>query len=346
MTGPARRRRVAYAGPRRLTLGTAEPTSLPADHVRVDVAYTGICGTDLRIFHGDMDDRVNPPRVIGHEMSGRITQVGSEVREWWPGDQVTVMPLVRCGGCPACRAGHPHLCHRLIFLGIDAPGSLQNSWTVPASALVRLPLGARLDHAALVEPTAVAVHGVRRAGLRPGEKAIVVGGGPIGLLVAIVARRTGADVLLVEADPHRTSVAEELGLRTLDPSGDRLALVVGEWTVGAGAAVAFEVSGLAAGVATAVDALAVRGRMLQVAVHPVPREISLHHLLRRELTLLGACFYDRADFETAVGLIADGDVPAQALISRIEPLDRAVHAFEALDAGTGVLKVLVDCRAD
>ncbi|GAA4628193.1 alcohol dehydrogenase catalytic domain-containing protein [Actinoallomurus vinaceus] len=346
MTGLANHRCVVYAGARRLTLGTAEPTPPPAGHVRVDVAYTGICGTDLRIFHGDMDGRVDPPRVIGHEMSGRIAQVGPDVREWWPGDQVTIMPLIRCGGCPACRAGHPHLCHRLIFLGIDAPGSLQNSWTVPASALVRLPLEARLDHAALAEPTAVAVHAVRRAGLRPGEKAIVVGGGPTGLLVAIVARRTGADVLLVEADPHRTSVAEELGLRTLDPSGDRLALVVGEWTAGAGAAVAFEVSGLAAGVATAVDALAVRGRMAQVAVHPAPREISLPRLLSRELTLVGACLYDRADFETAVGLIADGDVPARTLISRIEPLERAAQAFDALDAGMGVMKVLVDCRAD
>lgn len=339
-------RRVAYAGSRRLTIDTVELTPPPPGHVRVDVAYTGICGTDLHILHGDMDGRVDPPRVIGHEMSGRIAQVAPGLPDWRPGDHVTVMPLVPCRTCPACRAGHAHICHRLVFLGIDAAGSMQNSWTVPATALVRLPRDLPLDHAALVEPTAVAVHDVRRADLRPGEKAIVVGGGPIGLLIAIVARRSGADVLLVEPDPYRRSVAGGLGLTAADPSGAGLAGLVDRWTGGAGAAVAFEVSGAAAGVTTAVDSLATRGRMVQVAVHPVAREISLHRFFWRELTLLGACLYDRADFETAVGLIAEGEIPARTLISRIEPLDRATQAFAALESGSGVMKVLVDCRTN
>ena len=338
-------RRVTYAGSRRLALDTAEATPPPPGHVRVDVAYTGICGIDLHIFHGDMDGRVEPPQVIGHEMSGRIAQVGDGVRDRRPGDPVTVMPLVPCRVCPACRVGHPHLCHRPVFLGIDAPGSLQDSWTVSAAALVRVPHDLRLDHAALVEPTAVAVHAVRRARARPGEKALVVGGGPIGLLIAIVARRSGADVLVVEPDPYRRSVAEGLGLTALDP-GDGVAGTVARWTDAAGVAVAFEASGAAAGVTTAVDALATRGRMVQVAVHPAPREVSLHGLFWRELTLLGARLYDRGDFETAVGLIAEDEIPAGSLISRVEPLDRAAQAVEALESGTGVMKVLIDCGAD
>ncbi|GLY92606.1 zinc-dependent alcohol dehydrogenase [Actinoallomurus iriomotensis] len=339
-------RRVAYAGERRLRIDTAEPTPPSPGEVRVDVAYTGICGTDLHILHGEMDSRVDPPCVIGHEMSGRIAQVGAGVRDWRPGDHVTVMPLVPCRACPACRAGHAHLCHRLVFLGIDAAGSLQNSWTVPASALVRLPADLALEHAALVEPTAVAAHDVRRAELRPGEQAVVVGGGPIGLLIAIVARRSGADVLLVEPDPYRRSVAEGLGLTCTDPGGGGLAEFVERWTGGAGAAAAFEVSGTAAGVTAAVDALAARGRMVQVAIHPVAREISLHRFFWRELTLLGARLYDRADFETAVGLIAEGEIPARTLISRIEPLDRAAQAFAALESRADVMKVLVDCRTN
>jgi (R,R)-butanediol dehydrogenase / meso-butanediol dehydrogenase / diacetyl reductase len=337
-------RRVLYTAPGTLTVEDAQTTPPPAGHVRIDVAYTGICGTDLHIYHGAMDARVGPPGVIGHEMSGRIAQTGPGVTGWRAGQPVTVMPLDSCGKCPACRTGHSHICHRLVFIGIDADGSLQNSWTVPADTLVRLPEDLRLDHAALVEPTAVAVHDVRRAALQPGEKALVVGGGPIGLLIAVVARRSGADVLLVEPDPYRRAVAEGIGLTALAPGGD-FAEALARWTDGAGATVAFEVSGAAAGVATAVEALATRGRLVQVAIHPQPREVSLHRVFWRELTLIGARLYDRGDFETAVGLIADGSIPAATLISRIEPLEHVERAFQALESGDGVMKVLVDCRA-
>jgi (R,R)-butanediol dehydrogenase/meso-butanediol dehydrogenase/diacetyl reductase len=111
-------------------------------------------------------------------------------------------------------------------------------------------------------------------------------------------------------------------------------------------AIAFEVSGAAAAVTTAVDALAVRGRLVQVAIHPVPREVSLHRFFWRELTMIGARLYDRDDFETAVSLISAGSIPAASLISRIEPLSRAGQAFAALENGAGVMKILIDCQPD
>lgn len=339
-------RRIAYTGARALKVESAELLPPPEGQVRIDVAYTGICGTDLHVYHGAMDARVAPPAVIGHEMSGRISEVGPGVTGWQAGDHVTVMPLAWCGHCPACLAGHTHICHRLVFIGLDAAGSLQTSWTVPADTLVRLPQELRLDHAALVEPTAVAVHDVRRAALQAGEKALVVGGGPIGLLIAMVARRSGADVLLVEPDTYRRSVAQGLGLTHIDPTAEDVGDAVARWTGDAGAAVAFEVSGAAAGVNTAIDSLATRGRLVQVAIHPVPREVSLHRFFWRELTLVGARLYDREDFEDAVRLIAEGEIPADKLISRIEPLDRAAQAFEALESGAGVMKVLIDCQAE
>jgi len=338
--------RVVYAGARALRLEAAATEPPGPGQVRISVAYTGICGTDLHIYHGDMDSRVTAPCVIGHEMSGRIAEVGAGVDGWQAGDQVTVMPLDWCGQCPACHAGHTHLCHRLTFLGIDATGSMQSSWTVPARTLIRLPDDLALDWAALVEPTAVAVHDVRRADLQPGEKALVVGGGPIGLLIASVAARQGADLRVVEPDPYRRTLAGELGFTTVDPAAPDLPGVLAEWTTGAGAAVAFEVSGAAAGVTTAVEALAVRGRLVQVAIHSVPREVSLHRFFWRELTLLGARLYHREDFETAVSLIAELHIPAAALISRVEPLGRAAQAFGALEAGAAVMKVLIDCQFD
>ncbi|MET7694083.1 alcohol dehydrogenase catalytic domain-containing protein [Streptomyces sp. NPDC005483] len=337
---------VRYTAARTLDTASAESSPPGPGEVEVAPAYVGICGTDLHIFHGDMDARVSAPAVIGHEMSGRIVRVGPDVEGWQAGDAVTVMPLRWDDTCPACRAGHQHVCQRLDFIGIDSPGAMQQRWTVPASTLIRLPDSLSLDRAALVEPTAVAVHDVGRAGVRDGEKVVVVGGGPVGVLIALVARAAGAEVRVVELSAHRRLLAEELGLTTWDPSATNVAERVRQWTGDAGADVAFEVSGAAAGMDTAVEVLGVRGRLCLVAIHPQYREVNLHRFFWRELTLIGARLYDRSDFEQAVALVADGTIPAERLISKVVPLAEAPSAFEALEAGGNVMKILVDCTDD
>jgi len=337
---------VRYTSARTLDTAPVEPSPPGPGEVELAPAYVGICGTDLHIFHGDMDARVDAPAVLGHEMSGRVVRVGPGVEGWAPGDAVTVMPLRWDDTCPACRAGHQHICQHLDFIGIDSPGAMQQRWTVPASTLIRLPESLALDRAALVEPTAVAVHDVGRAKVAEGEKVVVVGGGPVGVLIALVARASGAEVRVVELSAHRRLLAEELGLTVWDPAADDIGALVGEWTQDAGADVAFEVSGAAGGVDTAVDVLGVRGRLCLVAIHPRPREINLHRFFWRELTLIGARLYDRGDFEQAVALVADGSIAVERLISKVVPLTQAPAAFEALEAGGDVMKILVDCTTD
>jgi (R,R)-butanediol dehydrogenase / meso-butanediol dehydrogenase / diacetyl reductase len=331
----------SYAGDRTIRLAEAEPTPPGPGEVQVAVAYTGLCGTDLHIFHGNMDARVTTPLVFGHEMSGTIAAVGEGVTGWSAGDGVTVMPLDWDGTCPACLAGNEHICQNLDFIGIDSPGSLQPRWNVPARTLVRLPDGVRLDHAALVEPAAVAVHDVRRAELQPGQKAVVIGGGPIGLLIATVAREFGGEIVVIELDPNRRAQVEQLGFTALDPrEADQVAWVE-EWTGGAGADVVFEVSGAAAAVLGATALAKVRGTLVVVAIHPTPREIDLQRVFWRELRILGARVYQRTDFETAVELVARGVIPADLLISRIVPLSQTGSAFEELEGGRA-MKILVD----
>ncbi|MDX3638554.1 zinc-dependent alcohol dehydrogenase [Streptomyces sp. MB09-02B] len=327
------------------TLDTAPALDAPPGPGEVELApaYVGICGTDLHIFHGDMDARVRTPAVLGHEMSGHVVRVGPDVADWRPGDPVTVMPLRWDDTCPACRSGHRHVCQHLDFIGIDSPGAMQQRWTVPASTLVRLPDTLPLDRAALVEPTAVAVHDVGRAEVTAGEKVVVVGGGPVGVLIALVARAAGAEVRVVELSAHRRGLAEELGLTAWNPAEEDIPTLVRTWTGDAGADVAFEVSGAAGGVDTAVEVLGVRGRLCLVAIHPRPREINLHRFFWRELTLVGARLYDRSDFERAVALVADGTIPAERLISKVVPLTQAPAAFDALEGGGDVMKILVDC---
>ena len=187
------------------------------------------------------------------------------------GQPVTVLPTRFCGRCVACRRGNPHICHAMDFLGVDSPGAMQSSWTVPAELVVPLPDGLPLDEAALVEPVAVAVHDVRRGRVTDADQVVVVGGGPVGVLIATVARQRGARVLLVEPDPFRRAVATGIGIDAVDPGETDVAALVDARTEGAGADVAFEVSGSAAGVGTAVDVLTTRGRLVMVAIHPQPR---------------------------------------------------------------------------
>ncbi|MFI6237695.1 zinc-binding dehydrogenase [Micromonospora sp. NPDC050784] len=334
---------VVYRGARHLGIENRDPEPPGRGQVRIEVAYTGICGTDLHIYHGDMDARVGDSAIIGHEMSGRIAAVGEGVTGWNLGQPVTVMPTRPCGRCAACRRGNSHVCHAMNFLGIDSPGAMQSSWTVPVELVLPLPEELPLDHAALVEPVAVAVHDVRRGNVTADDQVVVVGGGPVGVLIATVARGRGARVLLVEPDPFRREVAEGIGIEAVDPRATDVVALVNDRTDGAGADIAFEVSGAPAGVTTAVDVLTTRGRLVMVAIHPQPREVNLHRFFWRELELLGARLYQRDDMVEAIRLVASGAIPARQLISRVEPVEAASAAFAALEGG-GVMKVLLDVR--
>jgi (R,R)-butanediol dehydrogenase / meso-butanediol dehydrogenase / diacetyl reductase len=334
-----------YVGNETFRIEQRQPRPPGTGEVQLEVAYVGICGTDLHIKHGAMDGRVAIPAVIGHEMSGTVAAVGEDVNGWSPGDRVTVMPLDWCGRCPACAAGHRHICQNLVFVGIDSAGAMQQAWTVPERLLVRLPPGLGLEFGALAEPAAVAVHDVRRAAVARGERVLVVGGGPIGLLIACVAAGEGAEVAVSEPNRYRRSVATRLGLRTIDPATGDLSATLHRWTGGAGVDAAFEASGSVAGLEAATHALRVRGRLVVVAIHNQPVPVDLFRVFWRELELIGARVYERRDFERAVALLADGAIPSAELISAVEPLGRALEAFEALESGSGVVKVLIDCRA-
>jgi len=185
-----------YEGNQTIRVGECVPVDPGAGQVQIRVNFCGICGTDLHLFHGAMAHRLRLPHVLGHEMAGAITAVGPGVSGWKPGDRVTVRPLDPCGKCPACAAGHTHICQNLKFIGIDVPGALQELWTVPAHTLHHLPDNLTLRQGALVEPIAVACHDVRLSNLAAGEYAVVIGGGPIGALVALVAGTRGGLVVV------------------------------------------------------------------------------------------------------------------------------------------------------
>jgi (R,R)-butanediol dehydrogenase / meso-butanediol dehydrogenase / diacetyl reductase len=335
---------VSYEGNGRFALRAAEPRAPGAGEVRLEVAYCGICGTDLHIAHGAMDHRVTVPQVIGHEMSGRVAELGEGVDGFQVGDAVVVRPLDARGETPADK-GFSHISRNLRFLGIDTPGAFQASWTVPAFTLHRLPPDVDLAIAALTEPLAVACHDVRRALLRTGELAVVIGGGPIGLLVALVAAQAGARVVVSEVNPARRSLAGELGLDVVDPESVDLSEHVAGLTDAAGADVVFEVSGSPAGAREMTRLASLRGRIVLVAIFPEPQPISLFDFFWKELELRGARVYEPEDYERAIALIAAGALPLGKLITSIEPLDRLPAVFEEQSREASAMKILVDCQS-
>jgi (R,R)-butanediol dehydrogenase/meso-butanediol dehydrogenase/diacetyl reductase len=316
----------------------------PGDgEVRLDVAYCGVCGTDLHIAHGAMDHRVKVPQVIGHEMSGTVAELGANVEGFRIGDKVVVRPLDSRGETPADK-GISHISRNLKFLGIDTPGAFQSSWTVPAFTLHRLPATVDLRLAALTEPLAVACHDVRRAELAKGEVAVVIGGGPIGLLVALVARSRGARVIVSEVSASRLELADALGFEVLDPGRQDLAEHVSALTGGAGADVVFEVSGSAAGALAMTQLPGLRGRIVVVAIFPQPQPVNLFDFFWKELELKGARVYEPEDYERAIELLAEGSLPVESLITAVEPLERLPGVFAELAEGSPAVKILIDCR--
>jgi len=335
-----------YLGDRTIDVRSSEVQSPGPDEVRINVAYCGVCGTDLHIFQGHMDKRVKMPAVVGHEMSGEIAEIGENVTAWKPGDRVVVRPLDPCGRCPACQAGHSHICYNLKFLGIDTPGAFQGSWTVPAHTLHRVPYGLPLDQAALTEPVAVACHDVRLGGVKAGDQVVVIGGGPIGTLVALVAQNAGAKVLLSEVSSFRQEFARELGLEAVNPMEVDLVALVEDRTGGAGADVAFEVSGSRAGAAVIPSLVRTRGQIVVVAIFSEPPEMDLFRFFWRELKLRGARVYEREDFDKAIELVASGALPLERLITARWPIEQLQQAFETLESSSDQMKVLIDTRGE
>lgn len=332
-----------YEGNGHIEVVEAEPAVPSTGEVRIAVAYTGICGTDLHVLHGNMDSRVSLPQSIGHEMSGVIDAVGAGTDGLEIGQPVTVMPLDWCGDCPACLAGNQHVCQRLTFVGIDTPGSLQEQWIVPASIIVPLPASLSLRHAALIEPLAVACHDVARSRLAAGEVAVVIGGGPIGQLISLVAQEQRARVLLIEPNAERRAFAAAHGATVIDPVAEDAAVLVEQATGGAGADVVFEVAGVAATALGSVDYARVRGRVVIVAIHAQPVPMNLHRVFWRELEIIGTRVYERQDFERAIQLLTRGAIPAEDIITDTIPLGRTLDAFHRLEQA-GAMKLLVDVR--
>lgn len=336
-------RATEYIGNKSFSVFEKEIPNPEKGEVRIKVAYVGVCGTDVHIYHGMMDKRVNIPETIGHEMSGVIDAVGSGVSNYNIGDKVVVRPLDDRGAKPSDK-GFNHVCEDLKFIGIDSPGAMQQYWNVPAFTLHKLKDNTDLKLAALIEPLSVAAHDVRLSGLTSDETAVVIGGGPIGLLVAMVAKAQGAQVIISEVNKNRIAKAQSLGFDAVNPTDTNLVDYVKEKTAGRLADVVFEVAGVQPALDVMTEVAGIRGRIVMVAIHGEKKPVDLFKFFWKELKLIGARVYEKEDYDYAIDLVTKNELPFEEMITDVQPLSHIQKVFEAIDNNPEGLKVLMDCQ--
>lgn len=337
---PTSMRASFYEGTGRFTTGTVAVPSPAAGEALVRVRRVGICGTDLHIFQGHLDHRVPRGGIIGHETFAEVVDAPAG-SGFGRGDRVVVEPVLSCGRCRACAMGARYLCYELKILGVDVPGGMREFYPVPVDRLIKVPATLSDDEAAVIEPLAVAVHDVRRAGVKAGDAVVVFGGGPIGTLIGLVCRHLGARVVVAELNEFRLGLLEQLGLETLGPGRDPVKFTT-EWTGGVGADVAFEVTGNPAAARVVTDVVRVWGTVSIVAIHAEPVAVNLYQMFARELVMHGSRLYGREDWEEAIGLAASGAVAVKPLVSRRIPLEALADGMRAALGGASVMKILVE----
>lgn len=321
---------LVWHGPRAMTLEEVERPKPRAHEVRLHVDAVGICGSELSGFLGENALRV-PPLVMGHEFAGTVDAVGTSVTDLQPGDRVVVNPLSSCGTCARCLAGVANLCDRRALIGAHVPGAFAEAVTVPAASCTPLPTGVDAVQASLAEPLACAVRAVRLAGNVEGMRVRVIGAGPIGLFVALVARAERASHVTIH-DPNRSraALAEVWGIEAPDAppaTGD----------------VVVDAVGRVATRSIALEALDRGGTAVFVGLHHPDTTFDANALVRDEKVVRGSFAYTPGDFAAAVEHLVLGTVPRydDAWLSQRTLADGPAAFAELIDTQPPFAKIVL-----
>lgn len=330
-------------GKGRLAIEDVPVPAVGPDDVLVEVSHCGVCGSDL---HMVLDGWGRRGSVGGHEWSGVVVAVGTDVTRWTVGDAVVGGPTPRCGRCRECMAGRPSLCAaRDTPGGEEERGAFARYIKVDQRGLLRVPDGLSLREAALAEPLAVALHGITNSGVRPGERVLVTGAGPIGALsIAALVAMGIDDITVSEPAPVRQQLTRALGATRVvapdeleDPGPFEPGRVVDD-----AFDVVLECSGVGAAMEAGLAQLRRTGRLVLVGAGMAQPRFDPNRILLNELSITGAFCYDADGFERAIELLASGAVPAALLAEADDvPLTGALAAMEDLAGGRIAAKVLI-----
>lgn len=346
MTQPGKMTALVWEAPHVMAMREKDVPPVGEDEVLVQVAYVGICGSELSGYLGHNALRV-PPLVMGHEFSGTIVALGERAVERNPaltlGQRVTVNPLVYCGVCDFCKQGLNQLCANRKVVGAHRPGAFAGYATVPAHMVLPLPDGLDLREGSLTEPAACGVRAAAACGNVQGETVLVVGAGAIGLLTLQALLLSGAaKAFIVDTQPQRLAAGAALGGEPIDPRSVKIPQAVREATGGKGAAAAVDAVGKAITREQCIAAVRSTGTVVLSGLHEESSVLPLADVIRREITLRGSFGYTPEDFSAAAGLLAAGKLRLDPWIVEA-PLSEGGAWFERLSSADpgGVAKVLL-----
>jgi (R,R)-butanediol dehydrogenase/meso-butanediol dehydrogenase/diacetyl reductase len=313
------------------------PDPVPAaGEVVLQVARCGICGSDLHMTE-DAAYGIKPGDVLGHEFAGEVVALGAGVADLAVGDRVAAIPLRGCGHCPACLSGEPAWCAEF---GLQGGGYAEYVRT-RADQCVRLPRSASLADGAIIEPLAVALHGVMLSAVKPHDQVLVLGAGPIGLAVAFWARRLGAArVVVQDIVPHQRERALSMGATDFivdrdDPVG------ASERALGGKADIVYECVGVPGLIAQASRQVRVKGTVLILGLCTRPDSFVPFEVLSKEIRLQTSAFFKRQEYEAALDALDSGAAQPRLLVSDTIGLEQVPASFEALKSRTHHCKVLI-----
>ena len=325
--------------------------------VKIKVAWVGVCGTDLHEYAaGPIFMPITPhpltgkaaPLIQGHEFSGIIAEVGSGVEGFKVGDRVTADSATWCGTCWACLRHEYSLCEKAAWLGLSRDGVFAEYVTIPVGGVYHLPPELSLQKASFCEPTAVALHALRRGRMSPGETVLVIGAGNQGLLSYQILKHSGAHQLFVAARKGaRAAVARALGAEVLDPTEIDVVAEVRCRTGGIGVDLTIEAAGQPSTVDMAIRATRTQGRIVEVGIFEEPITLDLNPLVFQERELIGM-MNNGGEFPQAIQLLADGRVDPTLMISNRITLEEVVEKGfeECVNNKRGNVKVIVNCNKE
>lgn len=310
----------------------------------IKIIYAGVCGSDVTVYSGK-HPTATVPVVVGHEIIGIIGEI-KDGGDFKVGDRVTVNPLISCGVCRACKNGYGHVCKGLKLLGIHVNGGYAEYTKASVKSLVKVSAELSDMVGALSEPFAVGAHVASRSGVKSGDNALVIGGGPIGIIVALCAKYYGAEVYISEVNKNRIEVAEKLGIQCINPTKCDINAKIAELTDSDGFDVVYEASGSKAGILLSADACRIRGTIVPLSLSGAPVEFALGKVSFKEMSVVGSRVYTPEHFIKGVGILTElnGSIDLDALVSDILLLDEAKTAIDMMISGKNNGKILIKCN--